>query len=129
MARLLIVLALIAAAGSAEAQPSFRATYGRGFDAGGTEPFWSLWIRPGRIRYRTPDGEGYSVQANGPVPVAGGARWTSRSGAFTVTVTRRRCNDGMSDSWEPYTVELRWTDGGRARGCASRARSAAWPAS
>ena len=120
MARhLLIVLALLAAYGVADARPPARETFAGNFNLNGTEPFWGAQIRRGRIHHHD-DLHDFTVHATGPVVRRGRATWTSRSGAVRVVIWRARCDDGMSDHIYRYRAEVR-IDGGALHGCADRA--------
>ena len=119
---LLLIGLLLGAPATALGRPGgFAATYGGHFHVSGTEPFWDIHIRPGRMAFQQLDGERFTVTAIGPANVAGRARWTSRSGALVVFLRRGRCRDGMSDRVYAYTAEVRLR-GRVLHGCAERGR-------
>ena len=89
------------------------------FQALGTEPFWSVYVEPGRLRYTTPENqEGTTFTASRAVD--GEAQiWTGtfEGSAFTLKITPGTCGDGMSDTVYPYTALVTMQDR-TLRGCA-----------
>ena len=85
----------------------------RPYSALGTEPFWSVEIADGRIRYDSPEGR-FSVAAPEPVATEGGRRYETPR--LTVDVRRGVCSDGMSDSLYADTVTV-VADGLALEGC------------
>lgn len=104
------LLALLCFAGCAAMQAPASESY----SALGTEPFWSIAIADGQLRYEAPDGPNFSVPA--PVP------YTTFNGRNFVTdravliLTHAQCSDGMSDNIYADTV-LAVVDGVILRGC------------
>lgn len=77
---------------------------GETYRALGNEPFWSVTIENGTIRFEQPDSRPLIVKAPIPRPSFNGLRYeTSR---ITVDVTRSRCSDGMSDRVYPDSVQV-----------------------
>lgn len=112
MRSLTIAAVLLPAALLASAAPAQRP--GESYRAAGTEPFWSVTIEKGIMRYETPEGRPVIVKAPIPRPSFNGLRYETRT--MTVDVTRSRCSDGMSDRTYPDSVIV--TIGQRTvRGC------------
>ena len=86
---------------------------GESYRALGTEPFWSVAIEGGQMRFETPEG-GFTVPAPAPRPSFNGHRWATPR--LTVDVTHGECSDGMSDRRFADTV-LVVADGRELRGC------------
>lgn len=80
----------------------------------GTEPFWSLSIDGGTIRYQPAQGRTVTVAKPRPIVGINGALYRTR--ALTVDITHARCSDGMSDRRYADTVRLR-TGGKTLSGC------------
>ena len=100
--------------------------YGGDFDAVGTEPFWTLKIRPASMTLARPDHP--EVATANP-----GVRADGDQGVWDGTVGERRlvlrltpgdCSDGMSDRHYGYSAEV-WTDGETLRGCAAKTQDLA----
>jgi heat shock protein HslJ len=109
-ARLLWVLPPVAAGCTLTAPRVTKETY----RAIGTEPFWSIAIADGNMRYE--DVERRTVEVPTPAPrvrIDGHSYVTSR---LTVEVTRTACSDGMSDRRYPDTVRV-LIDGRELHGC------------
>lgn len=106
--RLLAILALFAAPGTALAQG------GGAYRVIGTEPFWSLTITGGRMTYRDPEGHRVSVRTPPARPSFNGRRYVTRR--LTVDITRQECSDGMSDRLYADTVRVA-VDGRDLQGC------------
>ncbi|MFM5949530.1 MAG: COG3650 family protein [Novosphingobium sp.] len=89
------------------------------YQALGTEPFWSVEIMPGKLRYSTPDNpDGIAFPAS-ETALGTGTRYSGMMDgkAFAVTIEPGPCSDGMSDTAYPYKAVL--TIEGRAeQGCA-----------
>ena len=89
------------------------------FQALGTEPFWSVEVLPGQLRYSSPEQlDGITIAATS-TSFGGGSRYTgTMDGAkVTLTIAPGKCSDGMSDQVYAYTAAL--TIGEQAmRGCA-----------
>jgi uncharacterized membrane protein len=84
----------------------------------GTEPFWSGRVRAGRMVFTTPDNEKGEVvrvsRHSGRRAVV--FRGRMAAGAFTMTVWRGQCSDGMSDRTYPFEVTIKFT-GNTLQGC------------
>jgi len=107
IAAVLLPAALLASAASAQ-RP------GEIYRAIGTEPFWSVTIEDGTMRYEAADSRPVVVRAPIPRPSFNGLRYVTP--VMTVDVTRSRCSDGMSDRVYPDSVMV--SIGGRTvRGC------------
>ncbi|HYJ81375.1 MAG TPA: META domain-containing protein [Allosphingosinicella sp.] len=103
MAKLAALLIAAAAAwvGSALAFP----TQGAAYHAAGTEPFWGLTIRNGRMIYEVVDQPSVSVRQPRSTAIRAGRRYATPR--MTVEITREgRCNDGMSDHYYQETVKV-----------------------
>lgn len=88
-------------AATAQAFPTPGTTYG----AAGTEPFWGVTIRGGRMTYESPDQPSVSVALPRPVAIRAGRRYATPR--LTVEITREgRCNDGMSEHYYQETVRV-----------------------
>ena len=79
----------------------------------GTEPFWSITIANGQIRYETPDG-GFSARAPRGEELGDGRRWETRR--ITLQASNQECSDGMSDRRYSQTVRA-MVDGRTLEGC------------
>lgn len=79
----------------------------------GTEPFWSITIADGRMRYETPDG-GFSVRAPRGQELGDGRIWETRR--ITLQASNQACSDGMSDNRYSQTVRA-VVDGRTLNGC------------
>ena len=87
------------------------------FDLVGTEPFWSLKIRPGGMSLTRPD-HGEVVAANpGAVTVKGAGQWTATG--MSVLLTPETCSDGMSDRTYDHMAQVT-IDGALLKGCGAR---------
>jgi heat shock protein HslJ len=96
-----LVIGAAALAGAASAFPTPGTTYG----AAGTEPFWGLTFRGGRMIYEAADQPGVSVRQPRPTAIRAGRRYATPR--MTVEITREgRCNDGMSDHYYQETVKI-----------------------
>lgn len=89
------------------------------FQALGTEPFWSVFVEPDRLRYTTPEniaGTHFPARRT----VEGEAQvWTGtfEGSAFTLRIAPGRCSDGMSDTVYAYTAMVAFADK-TLQGCA-----------
>ena len=96
-----LALGLAGLAAAAQAFPTPGETYG----AAGTEPFWGLTIRNGRMTYTSPDQPSVGVRLPRPTAIRAGRRYATPR--LTVEITREgRCNDGMSDHYYQETVRV-----------------------
>jgi uncharacterized membrane protein len=95
---------------------------GASFRAAGTEPFWALEIRPGRLVFRTPD-DTAGTQFPHPASTTRGdtLRWTDVAGARSIEalVWPGQCSDGMSDRAWTHRAAVR-VDTLTYRGCADQ---------
>ncbi|NVO33388.1 META domain-containing protein [Hymenobacter lapidiphilus] len=101
--------------GAEKTEPASRwdAQRGRGVDfvAMGSEPFWSLELTKGQMRFRTVAGADSLVL---PLPAPSQAqdapvlryRALSAAGELTVTIAQRPCTNNMSGEVLPYTVTV-----------------------
>ena len=80
----------------------------------GTEPFWSVAIGRGQMRFETPERPGFAVPTPAAQPIPNGYRFVTRR--LTIDVTRVPCSDGMSDRRYADTVAI-IADGRAFRGC------------
>lgn len=103
------ILAALLLAGCATLPAAGEETY----RALGTEPFWSIAIANGQMRYETPDG-GFSVPAPRGEELGDGRRWETRR--ITLQSSNRECSDGMSDRRYAQTVRA-VVDGRALEGC------------
>lgn len=79
----------------------------------GTEPFWSITIANGQMRYETPEG-GFSVPAPRGRELGDGRMWETRR--ITLQASNQQCSDGMSDNRYSQTVRA-VVDGRTLNGC------------
>lgn len=115
MAGVMIAAALLLALQSAGTPTEPPGAPGALYRALGTEPFWSVAIGRGQMRFETPDGgRNFAVQTPQPMMNANG--YTLRTRRLTVEVTRAPCSDGMSDRRYSDTVAV-IADGRAFRGC------------
>lgn len=89
----------------------------------GTEPFWSITIAGGRMRYETPEG-GFSVPAPRGQELGDGRIWETRR--MTLQSSNQECSDGMSDNRYPQTVRA-VVDGRTLNGCGGAPESTGSP--
>lgn len=80
----------------------------------GTEPFWSVTIGGGTMRYDPADGRIVTVPAPRPIVGINGERYATRR--LTVDITHVRCSDGMSDRTYRDTVTVT-VDNRTLKGC------------
>lgn len=101
---------LAACATSAETNESAEDAY----RALGTEPFWSVTIVDGQMRYETPDSRDLVIPAPEPRTTFNGHRYETPR--LVVDVTHQPCSDGMSDRRYADTVRVT-ADGRELNGC------------
>ncbi len=85
------------------------------YTAVGTEPFWTLTIDP-RVIIFTDRSNNVRVTETTPRASTGPGGQAYRTTRMQVTVTRGRCNDGMSDRAYPERVQVQ-VDGRTFQGC------------
>lgn len=89
------------------------------FQALGNEPFWSVFVESGRLRYTTPENiKGTDFPAKRSVE--GEAQvWTGtfEGSPFTLRIAPGTCSDGMSDTVYAYTAMVAFA-GQTLQGCA-----------
>lgn len=88
------------------------------FDVRGTEPFWILTIRAGRLLLTRADADDISGASSGPQVDGDSALWDG--GRLTARLTRAACSDGMSDHAYAYMAEVSVRGGATLKGCADR---------
>ena len=107
--------------------PTAAADFAKPLNAIGTEPFWSVTIRPEGLTFSAPDMADITAAATAPTIEGATARWSATGSdglPLTVALTLANCSDGMSDTTHPFTAAVQ--AGGRAlKGCATYATSAA----
>jgi uncharacterized membrane protein len=87
----------------------------------GTEPFWDVTLTGRSVTWSDPETEGRTGRVGKPRLSAGKAVWkgqVSGHGAFTLTLTRGPCSDGMSDFTYPLTAKVQ-TSELTLKGCAA----------
>ena len=114
-----LLLALQTAGAPAEPRPG---APGALYRALGTEPFWSVAIGRGQMRFETPNNRSFAVPTPAVRNNANG--YTFRTRRLTVEVTRMPCSDGMSDRRYADTVAV-IADGRAFRGCGGAVMSEA----
>lgn len=98
-------------------------------DLTGTEPTWTLKVRPQGLTLSRPDLINVTAPNTAPVLSGDQASWTTGVGEaqLTVTVTRATCVDRLSGTVYPLTAQV--TVGRTAlTGCGARAGEAPTPA-
>ncbi len=89
------------------------------FQALGTEPFWAVFVEPGRLRYTTPENiKGTEFPARRTIE--GEAQvWTGtfEGSPFTLRIAPGTCSDGMSDTVYAWTAMVAFA-GETRQGCA-----------
>ena len=84
------------------------------FLARGNEPFWNVRIYPDRLRYSALGEDPIEFLAPDHLSEPGRGRWTwsaeGDSGAFSVTIEHRPCDDTMADVSYDYTASVRIDD-------------------
>lgn len=110
-------------ADSAPADAVVRAgTAGRSFHVVGNEPFWSLEITAGGLRFRTPeDTSGARFPAATRSAAGDTLTWNAAAGGRTIDARLwpATCSDGMSDREWTHTAVVR-VDTTTYRGCAAQ---------
>ena len=89
------------------------------FQALGTEPFWSVEVLPGKLRYSSPEQPDGITFASTASALGSGYRYVGvmAKAKVMLTITPGKCSDGMSDRSYAYTAAL--SIGDRAmHGCA-----------
>jgi heat shock protein HslJ len=112
--RALFLLSLLATAACAMTPPPGDGASEERYRALGTEPFWSVTIAGGRMRYTTPGGAPIDVAAPTPRTTASGRRYSAPG--IVLDIAARPCSDGMSDRTYPDTVSVR-VGGPTRNGC------------
>ncbi len=129
-----LVLIIVATAAIAACQPAAKdqpapqvsdvtavVAVAENFTALGNEPFWSVEVSPGQLRYSTPDnipGDSFAAQQKQD---AGGITFsgTLAGQPAALTITVGQCSDGMSDT--VYAYRAAFTVAGKAlNGCARK---------
>lgn len=83
------------------------------FGAVGTEPFWGVTITGRTVDWSDPEAENRKGTVGKPRLSRNRAVWTGEvegHGAFTLTLTRGPCSDGMSDFTYPLTATVRTSE-------------------
>ena len=80
-------------------------------DCTGTEPFWSLAIRPDSVTLEEMSGAGFDGTAGTRARAeARLGRWSLRAfdsdRSLTAVIASQQCSDGMSDRSFPYTIDV-----------------------
>ncbi len=114
MAGGMIAAALLLALQSAGTPTEPPGAPGSLYRALGTEPFWSVAIGRGQMRFETPERPGFAVPT--PTPTMNPNGYVLRTRRLVVEVTRASCSDGMSDRRYTDTVAV-IADGRAFRGC------------
>ena len=73
------------------------------FQASGNEPFWSMEVLPGQLRYSSPDQPGgvtFAATSSDGLRFAG----TLNNSPVTLFIAPGLCSDGMSDHRYPYSA-------------------------
>lgn len=81
--------------------------------AAGTEPFWGVTLTGRAVVWSDPETENRTGRVGKPKLSRGKAVWkgeVSGLGAFTLTLTRGPCSDGMSDFTYPLTATIKTAD-------------------
>ncbi|HEV7233894.1 MAG TPA: hypothetical protein VGN36_06580 [Sphingorhabdus sp.] len=84
------------------------------YKAIGTEPFWSLAIEKGRLKFSRAGEADVSISGYEARPSFNGWRYVSKR--ITADVTFAQCGDGMSDNIYKDTVTV-MVDGVEFKGC------------
>ncbi|HTG39072.1 META domain-containing protein [Sphingomonas sp.] len=114
MLRTLIPLTLLAACTAMPPVGPPAAAPAAPYRAIGTEPFWSVTLAHGRMRYDDPSGTVIDVTAPTARASLNGERYVTDR--LTLDITHAPCSDGMSDRRYPDTV-LVIADGRELKGC------------
>jgi len=115
-----LLLALQTAGAAAEPPPG---APGSLYRALGNEPFWSVAVGRGQMRFETPTGRrSFAVPTPPAQTTADGYRFRTRR--LVVEVARAPCSDGMSDRRYADTVAV-IADGRAYRGCGGAVMSEA----
>ena len=91
----------------------------RRYQALGTEPFWSIDVTPGKLRYSSPENiDGTEFPSSESVQGSGTRYSGMMDGkAVVLVIEPGECSDGMSDTVYPYRSALT-IDGKTEQGCA-----------
>jgi uncharacterized membrane protein len=89
------------------------------FQALGTEPFWSLDVTPGKLRYSSPENLKGTTISSSETKDGASVRYTGtlEGKAVALTIEPGTCSDGMSDTVYPYKASFTWGDQTQ-QGCA-----------
>ena len=101
------------------AQGATSAPVNEHFVALGTEPFWSVEVSPGQLRYSTPEDIPGAIFAAQRRAEAAGITYTGtlKGQSAALRIAAGQCSDGMSDT--VYAYRATFTLAGQAlRGCA-----------
>jgi uncharacterized membrane protein len=104
----------VPAAAAAPADPAFAGD----IDARGTEPFWGVQVRAGKLTLTRPDHPDVTAPHQGP-RLEGDAAVFGVDG-LRLTLRKGDCSDGMSDNTYPLTAEV-VVAGETLKGCAAPA--------
>jgi len=119
---LLLMLLALGACQAKPGPPTIPAGLVPPLHALGTEPFWSVDLRDGRLTITRPDHAAVSGAATLVQTAANSALWeaTAADGrTVRLAVTVASCSDGMSDRTYPFSVDLR-VGTEALKGCAAR---------
>ena len=85
----------------------------------GTEPFWSLDVLPGKLRYSSPDNLEGTQFTSTEAKDGKATRYTGQLEGKTVIlrIEPGTCSDGMSDTVYPYKATFTWGER-TEQGCA-----------
>ena len=122
MRLLLLMLLALGACQARPPAPTVPASLGPPLHALGTEPFWSVDLKDGRLTITRPDHAAVSGAATLAQAGPGSATWQAKAAdgrTVRLAVTVAACSDGMSDRTYPLSVDLRVGDEA-LKGCASR---------
>lgn len=108
------------AGGTAEAnQPPTAAPVEKRFQALGTEPFWSVEVLPGQLRFSSPENIDGTTFAATRITDGTGVRYagTLDGKPLSLLIEPGTCSDGMSDTVYVWKAALT-IDGRTEQGCA-----------
>jgi len=105
-------------AAAAPAPATLAAKPGRLFHALGTEPFWSVKVSPGQLRYSSPETPEVSFVSS-EAKDGKGVRYsgTMNGKSLSLMIVPGKCSDGMSDTVYEWQAELTIA-GQTEQGCA-----------
>ena len=106
---------------TATPQQTASAPVGERFVAMGTEPFWSVEVSPGQLRYSTPQDIPGAIFAARRSDDAAGITYTGTldGTAAILRITAGQCSDGMSDTVYAYRAVFTLA-GKMLNGCAKK---------